>query len=302
VQVTYMRLAPNTPVVRSYLVEAHSRMTIWVDQEAAELAETDVAASITSTQPIIVERAMYASAPGEPFRAGHGGGAVTAPATRWFLAEGATGTFFDTFVLISNPGTTAADVRLTYLLPTGETFNTNRSVGPQNRLTLNVAEQDPRLADTPVSVIVESTNMQPVVVERAMWWPKPLWYEAHIVAGATETGTRWALADGQVGSEPGLSRHVDTYILIANTSATAGSATVTLFLEGGGQLEFQLTLPANSRVNFPATDYFSPGPAWRFGALVESNGVPIVVERAMYTTANGITWTAGTASLGTRLP
>ena len=97
-----------------------------------------------------------------------------------------------------------------------------------------------------------------------MWWPKPQWYEAHIVAGATETGTRWALADGQVGSEPGLSRPVDTYILIANTSATAGSATVTLFLEGGGPLEFQMPLPANSRVNFPTTDYCS---AWRHVAL-----------------------------------
>ena len=71
-------------------------MTIWVDHEGPELAETDVAASITSTQPIIVERAMYASAPGEPFRAGHGGAGVTAPAIAWYLAEGATGTFFDT--------------------------------------------------------------------------------------------------------------------------------------------------------------------------------------------------------------
>jgi hypothetical protein len=301
VQITYMRLAPNAPVVRSYDVEPHSRRTIWVDQEGPELAETDVAASITSTQPIIVERAMYASAPGEPFRAGHGGAAVPAPATRWYLAEGATGNFFDMYVLISNPGTTAADVRLTYLLPTGETFSADRTVGPQNRLTLTVADQDPRLANTPVSVIVESTNAQPVVVERSMWWPKGQWYEAHLVAGATQTGTRWALAEGQVGWDISISRPVDTYILIANTSATAGSATVTLFLEGGGQLQYQVPLPANSRVNFPTTGLFDPTANWRFGAIVESNGVPIVVERAMYSTVNGLTWSAGTASLGTRL-
>ena len=176
---------------------------------------------------------MYASAPGEPFRAGHGGAGVTAPATHWYLAEGATGTFFDTYVLVANPSTTAAQIKVTYLLPQGVTFSTNHEVGPQNRLTLTVADQDPRLADTPVSVIVESTNAQPVVVERTMWWPKGQWYEAHAVAGATQTGTRWALADGQSGSDFGITP-VETYILIANTSATAGSATVKLFLEDGG--------------------------------------------------------------------
>ena len=301
VRITYMRLAPNAPVVKFYDVEPRSRRTIWVDTEAPELAETDVAASITSTQPVIVERAMYASAPGEPFRAGHAGAAVTEPANHWYLAEGATGSFFDMYVLISNPGLTAANVRLTYLLPNGQTFSHDRIVGPQNRLTVTVADEDPRLADTSVSVIVESINLQPVVVERAMWWPKGQWYEAHLVAGATQTGTRWALADGQVGSDPGVSRPVDTYILIANTSNTAGTATITLFLDWDGQREFQVPLPANSRVSFPTTGLFEPTTSRQFGAIVESNGVPIVVERAMYTTANGITWTAGTASLGTRL-
>jgi hypothetical protein len=300
VQITYMRLAPNAPVVKSYDVEPHSRRTIPVDGEGPELEATDVAATFTSSQPIIVERAMYASAPGEPFRAGHGGAGVTAPATHWYLAEGATGTFFDTYVLIANPETTPADIKVTYLLPDGVSFSMNYVVGAQNRLTLTVADQDPRLADTPVSVIVESLN-RPVVVERTMWWPKGQWYEAHAVAGATQTGTKWAMADGQAGADPGTARPVDTYILIANTSATDGSATVKLFLEGGGTIDRVVPLKANSRVNFPTTDLFSPNETRRFGAIVESNGVPIVVERAMYTTANGITWTAGTASLATRL-
>jgi hypothetical protein len=306
VQITYMRLAPNTPIVKSYDVEPHSRLTIPVDGEDAGLQETDVAASITSTQPIIVERAMYASAPGEPFRAGHGGAGVTAPATHWYLAEGATGTFFDMYVLVANPGDAASAIKVTYLLPSGETISKTHEVGAKNRLTLTVAGEDARLADTPVSVIVETTNAQPVVVERAMWWPKGQWYEAHLVAGATQTGTRWALADGQAGSELDSqlqpTRPVDTYILIANTSATAGSATVKLFVEGSSTpLEFTVPLKANSRENFPTTGLFEPNTLKRFSAIVESNGVPIVVERAMYTTINGLTWSAGTASLATRL-
>jgi hypothetical protein len=299
--INYLRLAPNTPVVKSYTLPPHSRKTIWVDDEGPELAATDVAASITSDQPIIVERAMYASAPGQPFRAGHGGAAVSAPALRWFLAEGATGTFFDMYVLIGNPGTTAANLTLTYLLPSGETVTKTHDVGPQNRLTLTVADEDPRLADTPVSVIVESTNSQPVVVERAMWWPKGQWYEAHLAAGATQTATRWALADGELTLD--ASNPTETYILIANTGATAGTATVTLYRESlPTPIVATIELKANSRVNVPVSDLAGPNINGRFGAVVESDGVPIVVERAMYTTANGVLWTAGTASLATPLP
>jgi hypothetical protein len=43
----------------------------------------------------------------------------------------------------------------------------------------------------------------------------------------------------------------------------------------------------------------------RFGALIESFGaspVPLVVERAMYTSAGGVLWSGGTNALATRLP
>jgi hypothetical protein len=38
-----------------------------------------------------------------------------------------------------------------------------------------------------------------------------------------------------------------------------------------------------------------------FGARIESTQ-PIVVERSVYSNANGITWAAGTNATGTRLP
>jgi hypothetical protein len=42
----------------------------------------------------------------------------------------------------------------------------------------------------------------------------------------------------------------------------------------------------------------------RFGAVIDSLGadpVSIVVERAMYSNAGGVTWASGTNALGTRL-
>ena len=72
-----------------------------------------MSASIRSTNgvPIIVERAMYFSRPEQVFAAGHESAGVTAPATRWFLAEGATGSFFNMFILIANPSSDAATSR-----------------------------------------------------------------------------------------------------------------------------------------------------------------------------------------------
>ena len=148
-------------------------------------------------------------------------------------------------------------------------------------------------------MIVSSTNSQPIVVERAMWWPSPNWYEAHLAAGTTTTGTRWALADGEIGSAAGEAQ--ETYILIANTGTSDGSATVTLLVEGGAPVVTQVPLKAQSRTNVPVSGLFPAGTNAKFGALIESNGVPIVVERAMYTSAGGVTWTAGTAAVATKL-
>jgi hypothetical protein len=304
VTVTYLRLDPATPITRTYEVAANSRRTIWVDDEGPDLAAVDLGASITSDLPIVAERAMYSTRPGQTaFEAGHGGAGVTAPAPRWFLAEGATGGFFDLYLLIANPNTTASNVKVTFLLGNGgESFSKDYTVGAQTRRTLTIADEDPRLAGTSVSMIVETTNNQPLVVERAMWWPKGQWYESHLSAGATSTGTRWAVADGEVAL-PSSPNPWETYILIANTSATQGSATVSLLPEDGDPIVQTVDLPPNSRVNVPFSSLFSEPPPYpyQFGAIVESNGVEIVVERAMYQTTNGLLWGVGTASLATKL-
>ena len=44
------------------------------------------------------------------FEGGHESAGVNAPSTRWFLAEGATGSFFDCFVLLGNPNAAPANV------------------------------------------------------------------------------------------------------------------------------------------------------------------------------------------------
>ena len=126
VAVTYLRSAPLAPLEKSYTLGANSRMNIGVDQEELPagsgqypLAMGDVSARVTASQPIVVERAMYFSRPGQPFAAGHASAGVTAPSTSWFFAEGATGSFFDLFILLANPGSQDATVEARYMRPDG---------------------------------------------------------------------------------------------------------------------------------------------------------------------------------------
>jgi hypothetical protein len=146
------------------------------------------------------------------------------------------------------------------------------------------------------------TNDVPILVERAMWWPGDAsrWHEAHNSPGATATGTAWALAEGEDGGP----RQIETYILVANTSAFAGSATVTLLFDDGTSAAKTFALPPNSRTNVAVAAEFPAAVGRRFGALIESTGTTpaqIVVERAMYWNAEGVPWAAGTNAMGTRL-
>jgi hypothetical protein len=308
--VRFLRPA-GAPIERTYTLPPHSRTTIPVDFIGPELVSTDVSAVITATAPIVAERAMYLSRPGQPFGAGHESAGVTAPALEWFLAEGATGAFFDLFVLIANPGATDAAVSIEYLLVGGGSLTKTYTVPANSRTTIWVDdEQLPAgsgqkpLANVAVSTTVRSTNGVPIIVERAMWWPGPAltenyWYEAHNSPGATTTATRWITGGGEAGGPD----DAGTYVLIANTTTTPGRARVTLMLDSGPGPQREYDLPAKSRTNVPIDRDFTS--ATRFAIVVESLGVPpvpIVVERATYASPGGVTWASGGNALAAPLP
>jgi hypothetical protein len=153
------------------------------------------------------------------------------------------------------------------------------------------------------------TSDLPVVAERAMWWPGPTaatWAGGHSEVGATTTGIRWGLADGEEGGIQGT----ETVILIANWSSYAGTARVSLYLESGSVLTKDVPLAANTRTNlFVGLEFGSAVADTRFGIVVESLPVAgqagpaqILFERAMYQNGpDGRCWLAGAVALGTKL-
>jgi hypothetical protein len=253
---------------------------------------------------------MYMTRPGQLWSAGLEGGGVTAPGPTWFLAEGATGTFFSTYVLLANPGTANARVRVTFLRPAGlPPIARDYDVGPASRVTIGVADVAPELASTTMSIRIASQNGVPIVAERAMWWPGGGWYEGHATVATNTTGTAWAVADGEMGG-PFNTR---TYLLVASgDSASSDSLRVRLVRDSGPPLEriFPDALLPNARFTVDLGAAFPEIAGERVGAILESMGqtssgpvtpMPIVVERAMYSDADGVVWAAGSNLVATRL-
>ncbi len=320
VRIRFLRPAGFAPIEHDYAVPAHRRVTLNVDAVPG-LEATDVSAVFRSLNgvPIIVERAMYRTVVGpRPFESGHDSAAIPGPSTHWFLAEGATGAFFDTFLLLANPNDATADVGVTYLLPGGATVSRAYQVAGNSRRTIYVAGEAAQLAATSVSTVVSVTNDVPIIAERAMWWPggqaaaSPgvglFWSEAHNSPGATETGTKWAVADGETGVAPAATA---TYYLVANTSSYAADVVITLLSDSDSPpLTRHFSVPANSRFTVGASDAFpeTQQATYRvFGAVIESQPVggqlpaQIVVERAMYSNSTDAFWAAGSNLLATRL-
>jgi CSLREA domain-containing protein len=307
VEVTYALRAPAAPLVRHYTVGPFARATIHANAEdGLRAAEVSAHLVVTNGQPIVAERAMYSSCYGATWRGGHDGAASAEPARSWYFAEGATGSFFDLYLLVANFEAQAANVEIEYLLADGSRLIKPYVVPAGSRMTVDVAGESPLLASADVSAIVRSTNDVPVIAERSQWWPHGGWYEGHASAGATESGVEWQLAGAEVGGAHG----VQGYLLIANTGAQAGLAQVrAVFADGTTmQLAQPVALAAHSRTTLSLRDAFPQADDRSFGLIVESLGAtpaPIVVELSSYNdTEDGAGrrfWGAGTNVLATRI-
>jgi hypothetical protein len=291
---THLVEGGGAPVTRTVTVDRQSRKTFNVN-EVPGLAEAALSTVVTSTLPIVAERAMYiTSASTRLFEAGTASAGATAPGTNWSFAEGATG-FFYTYLLLGNPQTVPADVTVVYQLPDGTTIPKSYTVQPQSRRTVDVAAQDALLASASFSMTVTST--QPIVAERAMWWYLPF-REGSAVIGATATGASWGIGEGAEGGVTDES----TFVLVSNGSSSAAMVRFTVVYDDGTDDQKDYSMAATSRLTVRIGADFPMSVGKRFSVLVDSltPAVPITVEYARYQSASGFLESGG-AALATRV-
>jgi autotransporter-associated beta strand protein len=293
--VTYLRAQGASPIVRTYALAPSSRYTIDIGQDQA-LIDWSFGMRVVFDQPGIAERAMYFGV-SPLWLAGHESAGVIAPSTSWFLAEGATGSFFETFVLLANPQNSAVTATLTFLPAASAPVVKTAYIPANGRVTINIENEDPTLSSAAVATSVSAPL--PIIVERSQYWPDPAsqWYEAHNSFGVTAASTRWGLAEGRVGG----ARNAQTYILLANPGLIPAQVSLRILRESGAPLVHNVQVEPQTRFNVAIPGDVPALTNENFGALIESSQ-PIVVERAMYWDANNVIWAAGSNATGTPLP
>jgi hypothetical protein len=246
---------------------------------------------IESTQPVIADRTMA-------WDSGHYGShaetSIGRPLTQWFLAEGATIAGFDLFYLIQNPNDTTVQVDVRYLLPSpAPPLVKQYTVGPRSRFNIWVNTEDQALDDAEVSAVV--TAGAPVIVERAMYRPVggQLFGAGHESAGVEAPALEWYFAEGATGG------FFDLFFLVANPHAQAAAVQARYLKPDGAVVLRTYDVPGNSRFNIwvdaEGAELADTAVAATFRV---TNGVGVVIERAMWWAGAAADWHEGHNAAG----
>ena len=202
VDATYMR-EDGVNIRATYTVEPHSRYTIHADAvRGLESAGFSTRLVSRNNVGFITERTMYFDYNGCGLDDGNDSVGVTAPAAKWYFAEGYTGGNFDTWLLIQNPEGKKADVRVTFNTPGGGSVVKEYGIKAHSRFTLKVNAVE-GLSNSEVSSTVESLNGVNVIAERSMYFIYSDGYSSrdggHNTIGVNSASRTWYFAEGYTG-------------------------------------------------------------------------------------------------------
>ncbi len=273
-------------------IEGTKRYTVHVNKV---MPDVDVSTKVESLNevPVRVERAMYWNSGGLSWCGGHNSIGITEAATAWYLAEGNT-TIFDTYVLIQNPDTSAAQVQIIFMDQFGNTVVQEKTIKAQSRNTIHV-NKVAGMEERDVSTTVNVTNGVGVIVERAMYWNSGnyTWIGGHDSIAVTAPAKNWYLAEGNTGM-------FDMYVMLMNPGAAVAEVTVT-FMDPAGNIAVEKRILASQQRDTIHVNLVSGMDNRDVSTSVKADQ-PIIVERSMYWDSAELKWAGGHASVGVTAP
>ena len=181
VRATYL-LASGGPVEKEYIINPAQRFTVYVPAEVGP--NQDVSVHLSSADDFLAERPMdfnYQGMGGWGWTGGHCVIGATGYGQEWFFAEGYTGSGFEEWICIQNPGAQTANVTITYY-PEGGTapITTHHMVSGNSRYTVLVN----RDAGPNKAVSARVSSDLPIICERPMYFIfNGVWTGGHDVVG-----------------------------------------------------------------------------------------------------------------------
>jgi len=232
---------------------------------ANDIGQNDASIKVESDVPVIPERAMYR----HERREGDDSIGTTSPSKDYYLAEGTTNWGFTTFILVQNPGETAATVTLTYMTDGGPQPQASFNMVPHSRTTIRANDQ----ISADFSTQVHSTV--PIIAERSMFWGEDtaLGEACHDSIGVSAPAKTWYLAEGSTGGG------FETWIMVQNPEKSIVNAQVSYMTESGPVAGPTLTLGPYSRKTVNVADTLPNN--WSVSTMITANG-PVIAERSVY--------------------
>jgi subtilisin family serine protease len=276
VQMHFMR-EDGSVVDHTELVPPLARKSVYVN---ALFTTSGFATQVSADQPIVVERAMYF----DNDKAGHDTLATATPSQTWYMAAGASRGGFDTWVLVENPGTAPANVKVSFITDTGNVVSQPLFVLPHARNSLYT---DPLIPNATYGIRVDSD--QPIVVERAVYFDSAR--AGFDSAGVSAPNTEWFLPEGSTTGS------FEEQLNVLNPQSQPANVQVEYRPEAGGgdpPPPQRFSLGATTRMTL---DVNQQVPSSNVAMHVTADR-PIVVERVSYfarpsglgaTSSNGLT-------------
>jgi len=266
-------------------VKSHSRFTRNIGKHVLGMNNKNgvsTAIEVLDGEGVISERSMYWLLGG-----GHNTMGVTATSKKWFLAEGSTANGFDTWILVQNPYSSDALIKIAYMDEFGRTEEETVTVKSHSRFTRNIGKQVSSMNNkNGVSTTIEVLDGEGVISERSMYWPAG---GGHNVVGSTSTSQKWYLAEGST------LYGFQTWLLILNPYESRDKVQITYMSEKGSIKIETVTIEPKSRCTINVNNKI-PNTGGVSITVDCTEGKGVVVERSMYW--NGERVSDGTCGLG----
>ncbi len=198
----------------------------------------------------------------------------------WYFAEGTTRDNavdgrYEEWLCLQNPGTTAANVKLRYMLGDGSNLTQDVVVNPRSRNTVSV--NDFLGKDKDVSTFVESDQL--ILAERPMYFNyRNKWTGGHDVIGVPVPRTSYYFAEGTTRGNS-IDGYFEEWLCLQNPGDTDATVNVKYLLETGQTVERNYPVKKTSRYTVDVN--LEVGKDHDVSCVVTSNQ-PIVAERPMY--------------------
>lgn len=238
-----------------------------------------VAAVVSATQPVLVERPSYFMNVNAVSGAADIPGSTVASKS-WFFAEGYAASNSQEYLTVANVGNTAAAVTITLKSRTGATQAYNMTVNPDSQLIWNVNGNNIFNGATPeVSAAVTSAGAN-IVVQREMYFQ----YHHTLLRGTLQANCitdvmglpASALKSAYSFAEGYTNTGYNTWLTIQNTTNNAETIYVTLVNGYGKSLLQTVPVGANSRATLDITAVVQAG--FNAGTNTTANAVSMTVQ------------------------